>query len=124
MCRRKLGLAIALLWSCGASPLSLAGQHGQAVITSKQRAITFVAIDGRRLQSPQREIKVSSGYHQITLSVNTLLLGYKFPGPPDADAPLDDTFEADHHYTVEMQLSADGRGTLIREDLNKARRAR
>jgi hypothetical protein len=110
-----------LLCEFSAAQFVLAGQHDSALITSINAAIKFIAVDGRSLKSPQRQITVPPGRHHLVLRVNLPALGWKFPEVPSgvADAPYDDTFEARHHYTADGKLTRTGEFSLLVVDEDK-----
>ncbi len=120
-----LALAVAFARECGGSRAVLASQRAGAVVTSKSRAIRFVAVDGHSLSSPQQQIKISSGRHVLHFRVSLPLLGWRFPGVSDeAYGPFDYSFEANHHYTVDGRLSRTGSFTLLVTDEDKRPRAK
>lgn len=107
-------MLIAVASVCGgatSTALVVVRQYDKA--ESHSCAITIVAVDGHALNTPQLKVRLSPGRHVLLLRVRDLRGKL-----PEADAPLDTTFER-HHYTVDGQLSRTGSFTLLFVDENK-----
>lgn len=90
----------------------LSAAQRNAVATSKNLAITFVRVDGRRLPSPSLRVEVPPGHHHLSFAINFRLFGWTNVGAAPIEAPLDYSFKAGHHYTFDGILADSGQFTL------------
>jgi len=74
-------------------------------------ALSIVAIDGKSLPSPRKQVSLSPGRHHLSIRV---WLGMR-EGIVHADAPLDHSFKT-HHYWIDGEMSKSGLFKLLVED--------
>jgi hypothetical protein len=74
-------------------------------------ALSIVAIDGKFLPVPQKQVSLSAGRHHLSIRV---WLGMR-EGIVHADAPLDHMFKT-HHYWIDGEMSKSGLLRLLIED--------
>jgi len=108
--------ALALLVACAS--LCVAGQPRTSIHIQQHRpaekhscALAIVAVDGKRLSSPQQQVSFPPGKHNLTIRVRALLGATWY----EADAPLQNTFKP-HRYMLDGEFSQNGKLRLILED--------
>jgi hypothetical protein len=122
---RALIVLLALAAVCAAATpeaIVAARQHKSGEPRSCEIAI--VAVDGRRLTSAQKQVRVSPGRHVLTVQVTFL---WRYPGAKPkvevADASLLEDFEA-ARYSIDGTLSSSGKLRLRVENEDRKRELR
>ena len=119
---RALFVLLALAAACpAATPDAIVSARQYTSGEPRSCEITIVAVDGRRLTSPQQQVRVRPGRHVLTVEVRFL---WRYPGAKPkvevADASVLEEFEA-ARYTIEGSLSPSGKLRLRVENEDRKR---
>jgi hypothetical protein len=81
--------------------------------------LAIVAIDGKSLPSPTKQVSLAPGRHHLSIRV---WLGDALDRVVHADAPLDQSFKP-HHYWIDGEMRKGGLFHLIIQDEDERPRA-
>jgi hypothetical protein len=81
------------------------------LLTKKPCKVSFVSVDGHVVNSSQQRVYLAPGRHVVMVRVGA-------PGFQTAESPLEETWEANHHYTFSTWLS-NGKIYSALSDLDK-----